>query len=86
MKGAGCNACNDKGYRGRIGIYELIVADETFKKLIHDNAGEKALADHAFANTDSLADSGFGHVIAGTTSLEEVLRVVQQEAVTENGC
>ncbi|MEE9328973.1 MAG: type II secretion system ATPase GspE [Parvularculaceae bacterium] len=76
----GCGRCNETGYEGRIGIYELILADGTLKQLIHDSAGEQALADHAFAKTDSLADCGFGHVLEGTTSLEEVLRVVQQEA------
>ncbi|MEQ8751459.1 MAG: ATPase, T2SS/T4P/T4SS family, partial [Amphiplicatus sp.] len=75
----GCGRCGQTGYEGRIGVYELVVADETLKTLIHENAGEQALAAHAFRRADTLAESGFRHVRAGLTSIEEVLRVVRQE-------
>lgn len=75
----GCGRCGHTGYEGRIGVYELIVADETLRKLIHDDASEQALAAHAFRHADTLAQCGFRHVRAGVTSLEEVLRVVRQE-------
>lgn len=74
----GCPRCNHTGYEGRIGIYELIVADETFRRLLHDDASEQAVAAHAFAHTPTLASSGYEHVREGRTSLAEVLRVAQE--------
>ena len=75
----GCGRCNNTGYEGRIGVYELVVVDDKIKRLIHDNASEHEIADYAFAHADSLAQSGFRHALAGLTSLEEVMRVVRQE-------
>ena len=75
----GCGRCNHTGYEGRIGVYELIIVDEKLKQLIHNDVGEQELTAHAFRNSDTLAQSGFRHVFAGLTSIEEVLRVVHQE-------
>ncbi|WOI54368.1 type II secretion system ATPase GspE [Parvularcula sp. LCG005] len=77
----GCARCNGIGYEGRVGIYELIVADDTFRKLVHDDASEQAMKAHAFAasNAPTLAETGFAHVLDGVTSLSEVLRVVQEK-------
>lgn len=79
----GCGRCNQTGYEGRIGIYELVIVDETLKKLIHEDAGEQELAAHAFRSVGTLAQSGFAHVRNGETSVEEVLRVVQKELDNE---
>jgi general secretion pathway protein E len=76
---SGCGRCGHTGYEGRVGVYELMVADETLRSLIHEDASEQAIAAHAFRRADTLAQSGFRHVLEGTTSLEEVLRVVRQE-------
>ena len=75
----GCGRCGHTGYEGRVGVYEIVVADEQLKRLIHEDAGEQALAQHAFRRADTLAQCGFRHVRAGVTSIEEVLRVVRQE-------
>jgi general secretion pathway protein E len=75
----GCGRCGHTGYEGRVGLYELVVTDETLKRLIHEDAGEQTLAQHAFRKADTLALCGFRHVRAGVTSIEEVLRVVRQE-------
>ncbi len=75
----GCGRCNQTGYEGRIGVYELIVIDEKLKRFIHDGAGEQDIAAHAFARAETLTQSGLRHVRAGVTSIEEVLRVVRQE-------
>ena len=45
----GCDACNHTGYRGRTGVYELLLVDEAMRRLIHDGAGELALRDAARA-------------------------------------
>ncbi|MEM9169862.1 MAG: type II secretion system ATPase GspE [Pseudomonadota bacterium] len=77
---AGCGRCNHTGYEGRIGVYELAVTDERLRTMIHEDASEQDLAAHAFRDADTLAQSGFGHVRAGLTSIEEVLRVIRQDA------
>lgn len=75
----GCGRCGHTGYEGRIGVYELMIVDETLRRLIHEDAGEQDLAAQAFRKADTLAGSGFRHVVSGLTSIEEVLRVVRQE-------
>ncbi len=75
----GCPRCNQIGFEGRIGIYELLIADETLRRLVHDDASEQAMAAHAFADAPTLAQTGFTHVRAGLTSFAEVMRVVQEE-------
>lgn len=74
----GCAACNGTGYEGRVGLYELVVVNEKLRKLIHDDAGEQELRAEAFRDVPTLAQSGYSHVLAGRTSIEEVLRVVQE--------
>ena len=75
----GCGRCGQTGYEGRLGVYELLIVDDGLRRLIHDDAGEQALAAQGFKNADTLAQCGFGHVLGGLTSIEEVLRVVRQE-------
>ena len=75
----GCAQCNQLGYEGRFGIYELLIADDGFRALVHDDATEADLSAYAFAKETSLLHSGFQQVRAGLTSLEEVLRVVRED-------
>lgn len=67
------------GYRGRTGLYELVVVDETLRQLIHENAGEADLERHARTRTANMLDDGWNKVLAGITSTEEVLRVTREE-------
>lgn len=83
-RATGCARCNHTGYEGRIGIFELVAIDDRLKSLIHDNAGEQALAAEAHKSFPTLSKGGFHHVLAGETSVEEVLRVVRDTA-TEAG-
>ncbi len=76
----GCPACHGLGYRGRTGIYELLVVDETARRLVHDGASEQALERHARTRTPSLREDGLRRVLAGETSAEELLRVTREEA------
>jgi len=75
--GTGCPHCNQMGYRGRTGIYELVVVDETMRGMIHDGSGEHVLEQYARRHTPGIRDDGFRRVLDGVTSMEEVLRVVQ---------
>ena len=75
-----CEACGHTGYKGRGGIYELMVFDDTTRSLIHDGANEQALRQHASQHgMHSLREDGFARVRAGVSSLDEVLRVTRAE-------
>ena len=73
----GCAACTGIGYRGRTAIYELVTFDDALRQLVHDGAGEAALAKLAFADTPTLIESGQRKVADGVTTVEEVTRVTQ---------
>lgn len=73
----GCDKCNQLGYRGRQGIYEIIEVDEEFKTLIHDKSGEQALHRHARSLGPGINDDGVRKVLGGSTTIEELLRVVK---------
>ncbi|KUM00008.1 type II secretion system ATPase GspE [Chromobacterium subtsugae] len=74
----GCPACGNSGYKGRYGVYELMLVDDTMQRLIHDRASEQRLRDHAQRHgMRSLRDDGLRWVKAGETSLEEILRVTR---------
>ncbi|WP_018946770.1 MULTISPECIES: type II secretion system ATPase GspE [unclassified Thioalkalivibrio] len=75
----GCPACNELGYRGRTGIYELVEIDDTLRGLIHDNAGEQEMTRAARQHSHSLRADARRRVLDGTTSLEEMLRVTQED-------
>lgn len=77
--GEGCSHCNQLGYRGRTGIYELIAVDDTLRGMIHDGAGEHEMEKYARQFSPSIRSDGFRRVLNGETSLEEVLRVVQAQ-------
>ncbi|ASI89582.1 type II secretion system ATPase GspE [Vibrio mediterranei] len=77
-KAVGCEKCNHKGYRGRTGIHELLMVDETVQTLIHDEAGEQAIEKAVRSHTPSIRDDGFHKVKYGITSLEEVMRVTKE--------
>jgi general secretion pathway protein E len=75
----GCVTCNHSGYRGRTGIYELLVVDNELRRLIHDRASEQALREYAISGgMSSLRDDGMRLAALGITSLEEVARVTRQ--------
>jgi general secretion pathway protein E len=72
----GCTACGNSGYRGRTGIYELVLVDDNLRRLIHDRTGEPALRDAcARAGVRPLVVDGARWLAEGTTSLPELLRV-----------
>lgn len=78
--GPGCEACNQKGYRGRSGIHELLLLNDTLRALIMQRA-DAATIRRAAQEQDKLTlrDDGAEKVLAGVTTVEEVLRVTQEE-------
>ncbi len=76
---AGCEACNRTGYRGRTGIYEMVIVDEHTRSMIHDGSGEQELERYARTRTPSIRQDGRRRVLAGETSIEEVLRVTRAD-------
>ncbi len=74
----GCAACGNTGYKGRTGVYELMVVDDQLRSLIHNRAAESELFNAARATGFvSMRDDGQRLVNEGITSLEEVLRVTR---------
>ncbi len=71
----GCPECEYTGYRGRTGIYELVMVDDRLRTLIHDQASEEKLLQHVRPHSASLATDGYKKVCAGVTTLDEVRRV-----------
>jgi general secretion pathway protein E len=67
------------GYRGRSGIYELIVVDDQMRTMIHDGASEQELERYARQYTPSIRDDGRAKVLRGETTIEEVLRVTRED-------
>jgi type IV pilus assembly protein PilB len=73
----GCPRCGGLGYRGRLGLYEVMTVDDALRELIVRGAGAAALREAALAaGMRTLRDEGLARALDGTTSLEEVLRVV----------
>lgn len=76
----GCPECRDEGYRGRLGLYEVVEVDERFQSLIHDGASDAELTQAAREAGPTLLDDAASKVLAGLTTVDEVFRVVQDEA------
>jgi general secretion pathway protein E len=75
----GCEACNQLGYRGRTGIYELIDVDNVMREMIHNGDGEQAMETHARVTRPSMFADALRRVLSGDTSVEEILRVTQEK-------
>lgn len=78
-RAVGCPECNGLGYQGRTGIYELIPIDQPLREMIHDGASESEMEQHARKSRPSLRQDGVRRVLAGQTTLEEVLRVTRED-------
>lgn len=77
-RAAGCEQCNQSGYRGRTGIYELLVVDDALRPAISQNLSEKQLGQLVSDDYRSLQQDGLQKVLAGVTTLEEILRVTRE--------
>lgn len=78
IKGNGCHECSDTGYKGRIGLYELLVVDDTVQRMIAQNADKDEIVLTASKNgMKTIRYDGLAKVKKGITSFDEVLRVTR---------
>ncbi len=77
--GAGCAECRNTGFKGRVGIYELLTMTEPIRDLVMNRANAKAITDVACreAGLVLLREAGFGKVARGVTTFAEVLRATK---------
>ncbi len=80
-KAVGCDACRQTGYRGRIGIYELLIVDDDVRALVMQRSDAGSIKRAAVkGGMRSLRLDGALKCLEGATSVEEVLRVTQEDA------
>jgi general secretion pathway protein E len=77
-RAVGCSECNQLGYRGRTGIYELVEIDDEMRGRIHDGDSEQKLEAYARQHSPGMRQDGWRRALAGETTLEEVLRATQE--------
>ncbi|HWY88850.1 MAG TPA: type II secretion system ATPase GspE [Gemmataceae bacterium] len=81
-RGAGCRKCHQSGFRGRTGIYELLVTTDHIKELIVQRTNANQIRLEAFkAGMKTLRQDGWRKVLAGDTTIEEVARVTAADVI-----
>ena len=84
MKGKGCAHCNKSGYRGRMGIYELMVMTSTIRDMTFKGEPTQAIRKVARKQgMHTLFEDGMVKALKGLTTLEEVLRITHQESLAD---
>lgn len=78
MRAVGCDRCSKSGYRGRVGLYELVVVNDEMRRTIIEGADEQALKRQARAGGyRTMFEDGLDKCAQGVTTLEEVMRVTR---------
>jgi general secretion pathway protein E len=78
-RGKGCPACFQTGYRGRSGIYELLVIDDNIRGLVMSGADSSVIRRKAIElGMSTLLRDGVHKIVNGVTTVDEVLRVTQE--------
>ena len=79
VKGKGCQECRDTGYKGRIGLFEMLTIDDTIRRLIVTKPSSSQIRQIASKEGFvGLREEGFQKTLEGKTTLEEILRVTQE--------
>ncbi len=82
QRGEGCRECNNTGFRGRMGIYEVMLLDPELKQIIQDRPTEQNIRVYlAQTGWRTLRDKALDLVLRGESTLEEILRVTRSEAL-----
>jgi general secretion pathway protein E len=80
--GRGCSNCRETGYRGRVGIFELLMVDDPVRSKIQDRSNASEIRDAALARgMQLLRDDGVRKILQGNTTVEEVSRVTVRAAM-----
>jgi type II secretory ATPase GspE/PulE/Tfp pilus assembly ATPase PilB-like protein len=75
----GCKMCNGEGYKGRLGIYEVLENSEEIEKMITQAASAEAIEKKAIdLGMLTMIEDGFIKAVQGITSIEEVMRVTKE--------
>lgn len=78
-KGKGCSQCNNKGYAGRLGIYEVLqVSESVRRKIVEKGTSDEIEKIAVLEGMSTMLQDGLDKVASGLTTIEEVLRVVQE--------
>ncbi len=78
-KGRGCEACRNTGYRGRIGIFELLMVDDNVREMVMDRVSAGKMKQYILSKgMKTLRDDGLDKAHRGLTTLEEVIRVTKE--------
>lgn len=79
FKGKGCDQCNNSGYYGRLGIYEVLEIDDSIRDAIMQRKNASIIRSIAIKNgMTTMLEDGFKKVIEGKTTIEEILRVIHE--------
>jgi type II secretory ATPase GspE/PulE/Tfp pilus assembly ATPase PilB-like protein len=77
-RAVGCRECRQVGYRGRLGLFELLVNTDEIRQLAHDRASSWVIQQTAMRNGMlTLRDDGWRKVLDGRTTVDEVMRVTK---------
>jgi len=80
-RGAGCDACNNTGYKGRVGLFEMMVLNDTIRDMVMGNAStDEIRAEAQRGGMITLREFGMGLASDGVTSLEEIVRETIEES------
>jgi type IV pilus assembly protein PilB len=79
-KGKGCSLCNNTGYKGRVGLYEVMTMKEELKELVLSRASTSEIKKEAIRlGMKTLRQSGIAKIKEGVTTIEEVLRSTMED-------
>jgi type IV pilus assembly protein PilB len=80
MMGTGCNRCGDTGFKGRVGIFELMLVSDGIRSLVLREAPAHEIASMARAEgMRTLMDDGLAKALSGETTADEILRVIHAQ-------
>jgi type II secretory ATPase GspE/PulE/Tfp pilus assembly ATPase PilB-like protein len=81
----GCDECRGNGYRGRTGIFEILPVTDEIRPLVIAHASASEIRQRAIAlhGMKTLREDGWNKVLAGVTTIDEILRVTEQEDAEE---
>ena len=85
-RAVGCRECRDRGYRGRIGIFEVLVMSEELRTMTLQHTSTSQLRRTAIKDgMKTLREDGWRKVVAGHTTIDEIIRLTQEDESSESG-